>query len=67
MIYNSNPCSFLPSIDYSTTEYKTDDFAPGIMNLDSVGLALEADIYNEKSDTRAFVASNISAQIDGER
>jgi|AntRauTorckE5430_2_1112549.scaffolds.fasta_scaffold04662_4 hypothetical protein len=36
------------------------------MNLDSVGLELEADIYNEKSDIRAFVASNISGQVDGE-
>ena len=54
-------------IDYSTTEYKTDDFAPGVMNLDSLGLGLEADIYNEKTDTRAFVASNITSQVDGER
>lgn len=52
--------------DYSSSEYKTDDFAPGVMNLDSVGLELEADIYNEKSDTRAFVASNIANQVDGE-
>lgn len=37
------------------------------MNLDTLGLGLEADIYNEKSDTRAFVASNITSQIDGER
>lgn len=36
------------------------------MNLDSVGLELEADIYNEQSDIRAFVASNISGQVDGE-
>jgi Lipase (class 3). len=36
------------------------------MNLDSVGMELEADIYNEKSDTRAFVASNIANQVDGE-
>eukprot|EP00557_Chaetoceros_sp_GSL56_P006505 CAMPEP_0176504310 /NCGR_PEP_ID=MMETSP0200_2-20121128/15861_1 /TAXON_ID=947934 /ORGANISM="Chaetoceros sp., Strain GSL56" /LENGTH=1635 /DNA_ID=CAMNT_0017903725 /DNA_START=200 /DNA_END=5107 /DNA_ORIENTATION=- len=51
---------------YSSSEYKTDDFAPGVMNLDSVGLELEADIYNKKSDTRAFVASNIASQVDGE-
>uniref|UniRef100_A0A7S3PV14 Fungal lipase-type domain-containing protein n=1 Tax=Chaetoceros debilis TaxID=122233 RepID=A0A7S3PV14_9STRA len=51
---------------YSTTEYKTDGFAPGIMNLDTLGLNLEADIYNESSDTRVFVASNIAPQVDGE-
>jgi len=36
------------------------------MNLDSVGLELEADIYNEQSDIRAFVGSNISGRVDGE-
>jgi hypothetical protein len=37
------------------------------MNLDTLGLGLEADIFNEKTDTRAFVASNIADQVDGER
>ena len=36
------------------------------MNLDSVGLELEADIFNEQSDIRAFVATNLSGQVDGE-
>lgn len=36
------------------------------MNLDSVGLELEADIFNEQSDIRAFVGSNLSGQVDGE-
>lgn len=36
------------------------------MNLDTIGLDLEADIYNESSDTRVFVASNSAPQVDGE-
>jgi len=52
--------------DYSATEYKTDDFAPGKMNLNSVGLKLEVDIFDEDTDTRAFVATNMHPQIDGE-
>lgn len=36
------------------------------MNLDSVGLELEADIFNEQSDIRAFVGSNLRGQVDGE-
>ena len=36
------------------------------MNLDSVGLELEADIFNEQSDIRAFVGTNLSGQVDGE-
>ena len=79
--------------DYSATEYKTDDFAPGtvffktnsvnsycfkcfqlsslslrtgMMNLQSVGLQLETDIFHEESDTRAFVATNVSPQVDGD-
>lgn len=51
---------------YSSTEYKLDDFAPGIMNLDCCGLELESDIYHEETDTRVYVASNLSAQVYGE-
>ncbi len=36
------------------------------MNLDTLGLDLEADIYDEGTDTRVFVASNIAPQVDGE-
>ncbi len=36
-----------------------------MMNLESVGLRLEKDIFHEETDTRAFVATNISPQIDG--
>jgi hypothetical protein len=57
---------FLFPQDYSATEYKTDDFAPGIMNLESVGLILEADIFHEETDTRAFVATNLAPQVDGD-
>ena len=51
---------------YSSTEYKLDDFAPGIMNLNCCGLELESDIYHEETDTRVYVASNLSAQVYGE-
>jgi len=51
---------------YSATEFKTDDFAPGKMNLGSVGLKLEADIFHEETDTRAYVASNLTPQVDGD-
>jgi len=34
------------------------------MNLDALGLELEADIYNEKSDARAFIATNATSQVD---
>lgn len=37
-----------------------------MMNLQSVGLKLETDIFNEETDTRAFIATNISPQIDGD-
>ena len=57
----------IPLSDYSATEYKnSDDWAPGRMNLHSLGLNLEADITDEDADIRAFVASNFRAQIDGE-
>lgn len=37
-----------------------------MMNLKSVGLKLEADIFHEESDTRAFIATNIAPQVDGD-
>jgi hypothetical protein len=36
------------------------------MNLDCCGLELESDIYHEETDTRVYVASNLSAQVYGE-
>lgn len=36
------------------------------MNLQSVGLQLETDIFHEETDTRAFVATNVSPQVDGD-
>ena len=53
-------------LDYSSTEFKTDDFAPGMMNIQSIGLQLEADIYDDETDTRAVVSTNSSSQVDGE-
>ena len=37
-----------------------------MMNLRSVGLKLEADIFDEERDTRAFVATNLNPQVDGD-
>ena len=36
------------------------------MNLGSIGLKLEQDIFHEETDTRAFVATNIAPQVDGD-
>ena len=41
-------------------------WAPGRMRLDSIGLKLERAIVDDTTDTHAFVASNISEQIEGE-
>ena len=60
------PLVFIFFVDYSSTEFKTDDFAPGKMDIQSIGLQLEADIYDDETDTRAFVSSNLSSQVDGE-
>jgi hypothetical protein len=36
------------------------------MSLETIGLRLEADIWDEGTDTNAFVCSNISDQVEGE-
>lgn len=51
---------------YSPTEYSLNDWAPGRMRLDSIGLKLEHAIHHKETDTHAFVASNISEQVEGE-
>jgi len=51
---------------YSATTYSLNQWAPGRMRLDSIGLRLESAIDDEETDTHAFVASNISEQIEGE-
>ena len=51
---------------YSATEFKCDDYAPGRMNLENLNLNLDSYISDDKFDTHAFIASNISAQVDGE-
>ena len=51
---------------YSPLEYSLNDWAPGRMRLDSIGLKLEHAINDSETDTHAFVASNISEQVEGE-
>ncbi len=51
---------------YSATTYSLNQWAPGRMRLDSIGLRLESAIDDEETDTHAFVASNVSEQIEGE-
>jgi len=51
---------------YSHDEFKTDDWAPGRMSLDSVGLALDAAIHDDQFDTKAYIMTNIKPQVDGE-
>jgi len=46
----------------ATVEWK--DHTPGEMNLSSIGLRLEAAILDEATNTQAFVATNISDQVD---
>lgn len=36
------------------------------MNLEGLGLRLEGAIYDESTDTQAYVATNVAAQVDGE-
>jgi len=52
---------------YSHDEFKTDDWAPGRMSLSSVGLKLDAAISDDRSDTKAYICSNVKAQVDGEK
>jgi hypothetical protein len=51
---------------YSPKEFSLDDWAPGRMALESIGLRLEHSIIDESLHTQAYVASNISSQVDGE-
>ena len=51
---------------YSSTEYSYDEWAPGKMNLEPMGLKVDHCIDDNESDTHAFVASNISEQVEGE-
>ena len=51
---------------YSHDEFRTDDWAPGRMSLDSVGLALDAAIHDDRSDTKAYIMHNFKPQVDGE-
>ena len=51
---------------YSPFEYSRDNWAPGRMRLDRIGLKLERYINDSETDTHAFVASNISEQVEGE-
>ena len=51
---------------YSASEYSLNEWAPGRMHLDSIGLRLEREIVDEETDTHAYVATNISEQIEGE-
>ena len=38
----------------------------GPMNLDPLGLRMEGAVYDEVTDTQAYVATNISPQVDGD-
>jgi len=51
---------------YSSTEYSYDEWAPGKMNIEPMGLKVDHFIDDDESDTHAFVASNISEQVEGE-
>lgn len=42
------------------------DEAPGIMNLESLGLRMEGVVYDETTDTQVFVATNVASRVDGE-
>lgn len=50
---------------YSPEFVNWDDGAPGKMNLDSIGLRLEAAIFDEATNTQAFVSSNTNDQVEG--
>ena len=51
---------------YSPTEYSHDDWAPGRMNIEPMGLRVDHFIDDDESDTHAFVATNVSEQVEGE-
>ena len=52
---------------YSPTEYSLNEWAPGRMSLDKIGLKLEHAVHDADTDTHAFVASNVSEQVEGEK
>jgi len=47
---------------YSAKDYSTDVFAPGKMNLESLGLKLLREIIDEASDTHCYVCVNIAGR-----
>lgn len=49
-----------------TTAVEWNDETPGKMDLNSIGLKLEATILDEATNTQAFVATNLADQVDGE-
>ena len=44
---------------------RDDDFC-GWMRLDVIGLQLEGYVYDERTSTQAYIATNSAAQVDGE-
>ncbi|GMH95613.1 hypothetical protein TrVE_jg13867 [Triparma verrucosa] len=51
---------------YNTSEYSTGDFAPGKMNLGSLGVTLYSEIVDELSDTHCYVLLNSRQITDGD-
>jgi hypothetical protein len=51
---------------YSPNEFSSDEFAPGKMSLESIGLKLERCLRDPSTDTQAYVATNLHRQVDGE-
>lgn len=51
---------------YSPKDFSLDDWAPGRMALDRIGLQLEHALDDESTHTQAYIASNLSSQVDGE-
>ena len=51
---------------YTPKAVDWNDWTPGKMNLSSIGLRLEAAIFDETTNSQAIVATNIADQVDGE-
>ncbi|GMH77648.1 hypothetical protein TL16_g07482 [Triparma laevis f. inornata] len=51
---------------YNTSEYSTGDFAPGKMNLSSLGVSLFSEVVDEVSDTHCYVLLNSRQITDGD-
>lgn len=51
---------------YSHDEFRTDDFAPGKLSLEKIGLRLESAFSDDATDTCAYVCTNMQDQVDGE-